>query len=299
MQLSDLAALSYTGTLRFIKRLIRNFVIPNNAGPGQARTVIGPDVPAELTAYYAATPYFSTVAMAYLAYDSFNRYWYMATLGSVPTNQYYAMGMVDANLVVHEMLFWDGAFPTSYRRLLLGGFKTDPTSSVESIVEIDAFTDFKIETSVSNPVSQGRGLTAFAASVGNSAAVAVETVYLNASQTWVQGRCYKITLNYHCRGAGGATSAIMRLRRVNLAGGAYINDMSFPFQAAYSDDSSGTFIRYLKNTSGADIVQNLAWTWQPTGGGTAQMIGAAGIVGAFAIEDCGAATAYPNVNTVV
>lgn len=285
---------------------LRQLVLPAGAQPSQPRTVLGPDPTPEMVAwgllngvvfanavvyYYSATQYVWESIGTFGGQVAKFEGTYDPTNGIYVVSRTFLLGAAGyPNVAVRISSPVLNTFPLAWNF-----FQTDVLIDVGSRLIIGPGSDFLIDT-----VSQGRGLVNIATSVGNSAAVAAETVYLTCTNTvFKNDRCYKLTLNYHCRGAGGATSFIMRIRRINLAGGAYINDMSGPFQAAYSDDSSGTFVRYLRNTTGADITQTLVWTWAPTGGGTAQMIGAAGIVGAFVIEDCGDATDYPNINTVV
>lgn len=275
---------------------LRRLVLPAGAGSGTARLVLGPDLPPPLDTYLFFGTTKAVVGLVwYGSAIGNNSYSFLVEVPDPAGTTTLWIGHVRAGVVIETL----AGFPAGQQ------WSFDNSSDTALIFNLAATgatsaQDFAVRYPGSGigPISIGRGLASFTSSIANTAAVAVETTYLTGTTLFKNQRCYQITLNYHCRGAGAATSCIMRLRRITIAGGAYINDMAFSFAPGFTNDSSGTFIRYIRNTTGADITQDLAWTWQPDAG-TAQMIGAAGIVGSMLIEDIGAASNFPNVNTVV
>lgn len=59
---------------------LRSLTLPQDAGSGDSRIVIGPEIPAELSAYYASLPGAFTVVAAILFYDTAGAYRYIALL---------------------------------------------------------------------------------------------------------------------------------------------------------------------------------------------------------------------------
>jgi hypothetical protein len=88
-----------------------SITLPSTAGPGQARTVIGPDIPAELQAYYenGGAPFFQTVIAAELFYDDNNDYMYVAHVQSLIGDLQPGLAIGSSiNLVVAQRFFIDG-----------------------------------------------------------------------------------------------------------------------------------------------------------------------------------------------
>ena len=268
---------------------LRELVLPAGAF-STSRIVLGPDVPAELATYYAASPYFSTVGAALLSYDSFGRYYYDAALGSVAAITYHAQGVVDSSGNVHEHLVYEVA-NLSYRRLILGGLAADVYG--QSIVEIFPFTDFAIDS-----VSQGRGMLGPAVNIPDSGNLAAETVIATFTGTFRTGRTYEIDWNGLLRPAGGATGGLFMIRKTNALGAVYIGNKVTPTPGAA--DATATHKAWIRNTTGSDNSQTLALTLSPTGGvGTIrQLVSGATITGTLTVRDCAAATAFPNTISI-
>lgn len=82
---------------------LTELTIPGTAGDADPRIVIGPDIPAELQAFYIAQRG-EPVAAAILYYTSATSYYYEADLTSIGSNHAHGRGMASAG-VVHEYEF--------------------------------------------------------------------------------------------------------------------------------------------------------------------------------------------------
>jgi hypothetical protein len=69
-------------SMRFYHRLIRSLILPNNAGPNDPATVIGPDIPDELKVYYGNEGL--TVVQATILRQDEGTYVYLANITSNP-----------------------------------------------------------------------------------------------------------------------------------------------------------------------------------------------------------------------
>lgn len=270
---------------------LRQLVLPAGALPGSARIVLGPDLPPPLDSYL----FFGTTKAG----------------GGII---FYAGTSSDASYTFIVFVNFGAVFSVHVGHVLTGtmlekstgvpaGLRISFQGSGFNFVQLyltPIFAAWDIDG-----VSQPRGLAVdnanlpvFVSDNVGLAATAVEAVYLTAANVvYKAGRCYRMTWNYHARPAGACASVLFRMRRINIAGGAYIQDMNVPCTVA-SADSSGTLVRYIRNTTNADITQTEVFTVQPNAG-TVQMIGTASIVGSWEIEDCGNAFDYPGVNVLV
>lgn len=275
--------------MRSLFATLRQLVLPAGAGANQGRVVLGPDVPSELTTYYAALPYNATIHAAILFYDNAGGYTYYAALTNPLPLVTHAIGQVQTG-VVTEVMYMTNPVGGGQATNFLGGL--NPSTTTPQIVRMLSPVDLRMDAE-----SLGRGLRSFQSDVTGTAALAAETAFMNASATWLNGRCYRHTIRMFLRPGGAVTQANLRIRRINIAGGAYIANMIVPFTAA-AGDIMVTFVAYHRNTTGADITQNLMLTLTPNGG-TIQVLAGASFVASWEIEDCGASVSFPNVNTLV
>jgi len=101
--------------VRSLFATLRTLTLPAGAGPGAARTVLGPDVPAELRTFYAAYPFgVYTVNQAILKYDVFGNYEYEANLtlgGNIAVARGFTLSGVVTEFEFSTML---AGIPTTY-----------------------------------------------------------------------------------------------------------------------------------------------------------------------------------------
>ncbi len=88
-----------TGTLRFLHRLIRNLVIPSNAGPNDPAYIVGPDIRQIVADYYAnaSIPPGQVIFSEYMQLNE-DVYEYRALVIEEPQTVFVATGVVAFNL---------------------------------------------------------------------------------------------------------------------------------------------------------------------------------------------------------
>lgn len=296
--------------MRFYHRLIRSLVLPNNASPNDPRIVIGPDIAPELLAKYGAN-----IVANLLFYRSANQYEFFAnTTGGLRAGSVnIALGFtgetwsMTTDGVRSIFRFGDVVGATNYIVDFQPGagnsqvqFRNAFTIFADGAsLRMNPLAVFEIDNGQGFYVKQGRGLVAWGSDTAGTVALAVETVLYNLSANWPNDRTFRHEARMLVRPGGGATAVTFIIRRINIAGGGYVQNLTYPF-AAGAFDQMVNVVAYLRNTSGADIVQNMAITVQPTGGvGTVQVIASASTVGSWRITDEGDADDYSGVNTLV
>lgn len=115
---------------------INSITVPNGAGPGQSREVLGQDIPAELIDFYrnsTNSPFILKVIAAQLFYNSANDYFYIAHLESVVGNIYpcLAIGVSIAG-VIHPRMFFEGNITANPLNLLSDVVWEDPVTGNDS-----------------------------------------------------------------------------------------------------------------------------------------------------------------------
>lgn len=93
--------------MRSVLAGLRRLVLPWGAGPNAARIVLGPDVPADLTAYYATGSF--TVISAILFYTRLGGYIYIALVQNSPSPSI-AIGSSAGGTVRERMFITDSVF---------------------------------------------------------------------------------------------------------------------------------------------------------------------------------------------
>lgn len=309
MNLQELLPALQVGGLRFYHRLIRTLTLPNNAGPNDTRIVIGPDLPPELITKYGVA-----IKAAIIFYRDATQYQY---IGITTAGLVVGTVVIAGPVVLETWSITTDGVRAFFRMGDRAGATNTTTEFVagagNSVVSFDNATTLVlagrafqwaypggplIDNGQGVMVSQPRGLmNAQINAAANSGPLAAETVLFNMNLNWPNGRAFMHTIRFRLIPAGGVLSANVRVRRINLAGGAYCRDMEYIFNGVTS--GTPTFVCYMVNTSGADIIQNLALTIAPQGGGTVDVVGNAGAVSSWIVEDCGAAADFPGMNTFV
>jgi hypothetical protein len=287
--------------VNFIHRLVRTLILPNNAGPNDARIVIGPDIPADLVAFYAGFGF--TVVAAIIHWTDGTHYFYEADLKSVGTSNQHAYGWSVAGTIYDvDDEFYNTAIATLPIRNLgnLNGVQTRVGSNnranvaaeywqFASSVALDIRGPMTIDT-----ISAPRALRNRVDSTGNTGAIGAETIVLTSGTiTFFNGRAYEVKWSSRLTHSA-AQIASMRIRQTNLAG-ASLDYWQFQVTAALSNhyDHRGV----IKRTAGTDLIDNLVLT-QAASAGTVTGAAAADAPRYLEIWDCGAAADFPNAKTI-
>jgi len=146
-------------------------------------------------------------------------------------------------------------------------------------------------------VSAARGLRAWVASNVNTAAIGAEAVVLTSpSMTFYKGRAYEITWSQHSIAAGAGTSAVFVIRRNNLAGGNLAPDNWFQVATGAAEtDCRGRVI--ITGNPASDITDNLVLTMAGFGSNVTGLASATH-PRFFQVNDCGAASDFPNTLSI-
>lgn len=292
--------------MRFLRTLIRNLILPNNAGTNDPRLVLGPDIPAILVAYYAPR----TVVAAEIAYSDATHYQYTVWLydGTTATDLQ-ATGWVSV-AAVYEGVFQQ-LVPTSNvpRTLGFGDFthaRTDgttyffagasggnfvPFSAGYSNVRIGNFVDLTIDG-----ISQPRGLVTQVSSTANTAAITAETVVLTTSNfDLIPGRAYQVEIEFE------ATPSVVNrigtnIRLTNLAG-ASIMAFSNTLPALGGTTHISEHGYFIHPSGFGSVTINLVQTVVTTAG-TVVENGSANTVRSLIVRDCGAAADFAGFQAV-
>jgi hypothetical protein len=279
---------------------LRTLVLPWGAAPGTSRIVLGPDVPAILSAYYLAQ-YGATIQAVILFYyggtpddylyeahytndgnSEHARGWVIA--GTVYELDFYANdGVVTRSLIVGEHGSAPSPLPmtVSYER---GAYtRTGPMQSIFNLSDdFDVFIDGR---------SQGRGLMARISSTAASAAIGAEAIVLTLpSITFHDGRAYEVYWSGQTQ-TSLANTTTYRVRKTNLAG-AIQNTHTWITNAAGNDLRAARF-ECRRATGAGDLALVLVLTLQASAG-TCTMAAAATQVRYLEVRDVGSEADYPN-----
>lgn len=283
---------------------LRQLVLPWGAGPGRPRAVYGPDVPAELRAYYAAPfslvfarVYYSAVTNTYEyegILDNSNtvvRGWYFASGGGVIET--YRHQINGADHVSH----WFGPSGTTKQIDLIhegagefhaqgtGGFWFGPGTPIK--VGFGGAAPF-VRTAGRGLVTHGNISTA----VGASAA---EQTLTSVTATFQAGHAYEVQYRATVQGSASPMAALFRARRNNIAG-ALRGEGYHPISTGAGGWSTFGGDWRIVNRTAADVTDALLLTLTPTNapagttlltpGGTTRMT-------KFELWDIGDAADYP------
>ncbi|MGE5827529.1 MAG: hypothetical protein ACM30G_04090 [Micromonosporaceae bacterium] len=265
--------------------------VPEDFAPGDPHFTAGPDIPAELTAYYNGSAYNFPVVFALLSYFDADSYRYDVTLGPLDEgagNTFpHGYGFV-VNGTVYEESLNSIAEPAPHQRIINWGGVTsqgttpfgftfgDGTAAEEEAfiagkyLNIGSDTDFEI-----GGQSQGRGFVCQGVTNANSAAAGAETVVMTTTAgTFRDGRVFRAVINSGYFGSV-ANNAILRVRKTNIAGTVLflLRTPPIPLVAA---TCQFLFEAMFMNNSGAGITDSLAVTLQASAGTVTQAASATG-----------------------
>lgn len=261
---------------------LRQLTLPAGAPPGTPRIVLGPDVPATLASFSADFTFSSAIIWYYNATD----YYFEGVATWVPVaTKVVIKGTYDITngviiyefirLLFNEFTFGSAAYNTVTPFLVVRNMSFD----------IENSSPFRIDT-----VSQARGLRGVDAQPSDSAAIGAQAVVLTtpSSILFRDGRAYEFRYGARFTGSG-ATTAVLRFQRTNLAGPTILGDYSHAITTTpYWYEGSGIAV----NTSGANINVAVCLSLGATVG-TIVMNGAARNPRFLSVYDKGAATDYP------
>lgn len=256
--------------------------IPPFIGPNDPGIIIGDTVPPVLTAYYAG--FGATVVSAIIFQRNSLEFQWLALIdtgGDIETT----MGSYQ-NPDITEMT-------SVFTQATIGHFNVG--SKGTGIVVVNGGSELQLEDDTAftiNAVSQPRGTIDFVSSAVNTAAIAAETVVLTSNSTiFKDDRAYSVEFHEIHRPVGGATLALVNIRKTNLAGVIKIGETT----PVNGGDTTGQVRGFVRNTSGADVTAVLVATIASFPAGTVQGIGAANQLRWLEIRDVGESARFPNV----
>lgn len=288
--------------MRSLFAVLRSLTLPAGAQPGSPAIILGPDVPADLQAYYTGRGF--PVASAIIYRLDASTYVYEAALAPGATESH-ARGWSDTGTIYEtEFSFFSPPVPANVGFQLgapgAGIFVTVglSTRAADRLVEfwrfaqsqtVQIFGGWEVDA-----VSQSRGRVDRVSSVANTAAIGAETVILTGNSiTWKAGRAYEVIYRGLPFASIASNFAVYRIRRNNLAGTLLaINQWEMNVNAVSAQNILNRVI--IRNNTAADIIDNIVLTLEATGGGTVTDQGGATFVRYLEIRDCGAASDYPN-----
>ena len=289
--------------------LITSLILPTNAGPNDARLVLGPDIPTELVTYYSV----ATVTAAILGYADATHYQYRAYLYIAGTGEESLVeGWVSSGQVYEEMSYYLDPASGIPRTMAIGDFYGTRADGIQVFVTgvPTAPVGYALGTNVSSfdigagvdltctSVSQGRGITQIASSTGSSAAFAAEAISLTASNVvFKQYRTYRVEFGTQITASLATNTGQFRLRKTNLAGTVWGDAAAFgPSGAAANINSQGCF--HIRRNVGSDLTATVVLTLAPSGGGTVTHVGSTTGPRYLLIRDVGAYADYPFAFTI-
>lgn len=286
--------------------------IPPGAGPGQARTTIGPDLPPSLLAAFP-NAFSGIVTFADGLNDDYYQFIVWSYAGPTPPNSpQQFLGACVAGDVRWTLL-------TSSPNSQLGGSVAGHGASIIRMIGTEMRWGNSLGT-VGNPgvarvtdfsslivegnnnvytidgIDQGRGVIGFAVAQADSAAIGAEAVILTAQNpsgganiTFRNGRAFAFDYGSRWAGSAANTVAVTAFRKTNLAG-ALILQASHEIFNTVGDQWRGAR-NIVLNTSGADIAIPIVFTVGATAGTVTQR-GSALIPRQFTITDIGLASRF-------
>lgn len=142
-------------------------------------------------------------------------------------------------------------------------------------------------------IDQGRGFVAQATVSANVTFAATETALITTpSITWVKGRAYRVSV-WGLVSAPADSYALLRLRKTNVAGAVYKDQMRVNNLQASTSNAALSLETILTNTTAADITAPLCLTGvQGAVAQTWTFAASAGNVGYLLVEDVGSTANY-------
>ncbi len=263
---------------------IRTLVLPFGAGPGTPRGVIGPDVPAALTAAYAAKSLTVTWAIIFES-GTIGRYQYIAQVVNAVGYSRIGLGGVDAG-VVSEIV------SLGYISGISGLFFGDVDNIGGAVLPQIGMTTAGTSDIKWDSATLERGVASFVDAAADTAAIGAEAVTLTLpAMTFRQGRAYRVVWAGRLN-SSAAQVISARIRKTNLAGTVL---MVGQYQRLAAEQTSEHYEGFIGRANGAGdltgvtLVQTLAAT-----AGTVTGRGAADTVRWFGVWDCGDVDDYPN-----
>lgn len=307
--------------------VLRSLTLPGGAAAGDPRLVLGPDIPAVLTAFYA--PSFGSVYAVFLAYSNATDYEYTAWIKATVVGGGYtakAQGWVLAGVVVHNELAFlpSGVIPANtivgpslgspaagfqYNFTGVSGASLDPINDPNySGVNIANDVDFCIDSQVSIPMSAPRGLKAegTGGNVGGIALSAGAEVAMPAASWAVEptfnfkiDRLYRVICRVHyIVGSAVDNISVLRVRKgsASVVGTVFAAWFLGNPSSAAANPAGHTLIGYVKNTSGANVSTALSLTNQwANGAASSSLFSNAAAPILLTIEDVGRPEDHPTL----
>jgi len=308
--------------MRSLFAVIRQLVLPAGSPTTAARIVIGPDLPADLVAFYAAGSY--TTVGGIVMFNAGGDYVYLIEVVSNTGATVLAVGAKNSFGISEIYEIYPGS-GSAFTEMLFGQFSGPPNNilirngvslqvsgkngSTKSQLLIGSDGLLTIGGAAATPgtldivttgaftidgISAGRGLISFVAAQSDSAAIGAETAVLTdgTSRTFKSGRAFAAI--YAARFAGSVANTVVPRLRKNTAAGTEILAWSHPLTTA---DQWFSGYNVFVNSTGSDVSFAPCFTLAATAG-TATMRGATTIPRSIRIYDIGAATNYSNVPSV-
>lgn len=150
-------------------------------------------------------------------------------------------------------------------------------------------------------IAAPRGFRGVSIDTVDSAAVTAETVVMTISNfVFAAGRAYRVAFGSQVETSNVNGRARFRLRKTNAAGTLWHDYGTVLTTGTAGDNTQAHNEGYLRRTAGTDLTATTVLTLENLSGGanTATMIRSTGTTRHFIIEDCGAATDFPNAVAV-
>lgn len=289
---------------------LRTLTLPAGAASPTPRIVIGPDVPADLQAYYTAqgTP----VVSAIIYYGDTDAYYYIADC--IPI-----FGSLISDLVVFGSSYVATIFEgrreyfhagdlsntTEFGRYNSGRFAfgddtranvpADEYLRIRASMLLEIFGPWECDG-----VSVGRGLRNEVRSIAASAAVGAETVVLTSGAiTWEDGRAYRVSMRGFTL-CSIANAAMYQLRKTNVAGMQLgLIWRGFPQPGAGNDVTAYGETIVGRGAGAGDLAATAVALTLLATAGTATMNAGANFPRWLRIEDVGEVGDYPSAILIV
>jgi hypothetical protein len=282
---------------------LRTLVLPSGAGTG-ARIVLGPDVPADLAAFYLAT-YGATIAAAILSYRNTTDYYYDAAIATGFTTTAHARGIsVSGNveeLELSEFLVAPLGIQAFYGSPKPGQFtygnavraNAGPTSE---FVRIDPSQNLDIVSGGGFYIDGVTAERALKARIDSSAlaigpAAGENIVLTMPSAGYLAGRAYRVGFSY-LAGMSVAGALVTQVRKGTTVAGTQLHGARQPAPTIGTLFTQFGYF-YLVNATGATVTTQMVLTVTPSGGNVT-VSSTAQSVALFEAKDCGAAADFAN-----
>lgn len=272
--------------MNFLHRLIRTLILPNNAGPNDPAIIIGPDMPPCMQPTYSSAFFFRPPATVGAGIAG-RPYMYMAQLIAPGggTNRvdfgwlvYDPSGAVCGFIAFLQFTASNGGTGALTMGVNFQNIRSGIPAGVSTAINVigNSTTPFGVAIGEAlrapsqSPFlvdgrSMGRGIVDMVTSAASTAATAAEIVALTGNAiTWYDGRLFEVKLVGQVLGSIANEAAFMSLRRTNLAGAVlWVTGVDATFNTVADHYEVSTLV---KNTSGADITDNVVSTIQRAAG---------------------------------